>query len=142
MNRNDIFTAEQIHVGFGKFDDLGVFNPEMYERNLKQANNKNLQPCNHCGRGVNPETCFIAIYNFAARQGAFISQDATLEQLMSFRVNAASGYSTNHLAWDWVFLGSECAKQLPENFRLRLKDFDDSKWFDTPVHEDTNWGTW
>jgi hypothetical protein len=142
VNRNDIFTADQIHVGFGKFDDLGVFNPEMYERNLERANNKKLQPCNHCGRGLNPDTAFIAIYNFSSGQGAFIAQDATVEQLMSFKVDTTSGYSANHLAWDWVFLGSECAKQLPENFRLRLADFDDSKWFDTPVHHETNWGTW
>lgn len=138
----DIFTAEEIHHGFGKFDDLGVgVNYDLYDRNIERANAENRQPCTHCGRGLNLDTCYLAIYAFGRQ--AFIAADVEYDALMSFADGSlVNGRPTGRLGWSWVFLGSECAKNLPARFRIRYTEFPASKWYDTPAHHDTEWGTW
>lgn len=133
--------------GFGKYDDLGVFNPDLYDRNLEQANNNGQQPCNHCGRGVNLDTCYLAIYAYSSQ--AFIALDIDKDTLMGFTekvqvTHAPTGETRTEVrsGWVWVFLGSECAKNLPSRFRMLHRDFPTSKWNDTDAHHDILWGTW
>lgn len=142
------FAPADLHHGFGKFDDLGVgVNYDLYERNIEKANNENKQPCNHCGRGLNLDTCYLAIYAHGRQR--FIAVDVDHDALLSFTeaiptTHAPTGETVTitRPAWSWVFLGSECAKNLPEAFRLRYRDFDASKWNGTAAHHGTEWGTW
>lgn len=145
---SELFNENDLHHGFGKFDDLGVgVNYDLYEINRERADEKMQQPCNHCGRGLNPNTSFLAIYAYGNQ--SFISVDVDHDTLMQFTsdtywVNARTGETGTRtsLGWSWVFLGSECAKNLPARFKMLQKDFDNSKWNGTAAHHDTEWGTW
>lgn len=144
----DIFTADQLHRGFGKFDDLGVgFNYDLYDINIAKANKDQKQPCNHCGKGLNLDTCYLALYAYNSQ--AFIAIDVDHDALMNFKhesrwSNAQTGETRieESLSWTWVFLGSECAKNIPDAFRILYKDFFASKWYGTPAHHNSEWGTW
>lgn len=129
----ELLGDKMIHVGFGKYDALGVFNSELYFQNLANAERNGLQACNHCGRGLNMETASLAIFGIA---GCFINLQVEHDQLMNCRNSSGS------LAWSWVFLGSECAKNIPAAFRMRYTKFNESKWVDTPAHDEATWGTW
>ena len=134
MKRQEVFTEDQVFHGFGKFDDLGVgVNYEMYDFNVERANRDQLQACNHCGRGLNPDRTYVAIHDLWQ---AFISIDASEEQFDSYR-NSEGG-----LIWHIVFLGSECAKQLPAKFRV-LQNEVPAWWADSTMFSDEAlWGTW
>jgi hypothetical protein len=129
----DLIGDDNLFHGFGKYDDLGVFDADMYDRNRKRADANNQQACSHCGRGLNLDTCSLAIYTHRQR---FISVNVDYDKLTALRDG------NGRFLWEWVFLGSECAKNLPADFRLLYRDFSQSKWADTPAHHDADWGTW
>lgn len=86
------------------WDEVGA---ETYEKRYLSAQNKGLEPCTICGRGVAEGKGFLVM---AVNGGQFLEAQQWDAWEADTTVNHAGdmGY--------WI-LGSECGKKIPANFR-------------------------
>lgn len=125
MSPEDFFGPDRILRGFGKYDCLGQIDDRVIERNRARANRDGLDECDHCGRGVRPESEWYAAGLVLSER--WIRLDVEPALLAAY--NAAEDIVTTDGVrllpdrWEWIRLGPECAKNLPLEYRIEGSRF-------------------
>lgn len=97
-----------IHRGFGDTDGLSMIDLDYYFRQSEKAKRDGLESCRHCGRGIASGKAWLTY--------------ACLSSLNDFAHPATDLSLLPSGQWEIVALGSECAKNLPKQYREKQEN--------------------
>lgn len=110
---NDAMTRDGGRTVMPFDGDFGVVDPNIFRRNMIKAERENKNSCIHCGRGVDPQTCYVVKKKSAQVVRTSLWNDPEFQE------------------WDVAVVGSTCIKKtVPAEYAVKFSSLpeDHYKW--------------